>query len=295
MEKDKIFFDESNGLTSTSANFIANIAGEMSQRAEEELANIQFYNETVKPLFSSEITTISTGTSNLDNIEKNLNRISILASLISWMREAVKARENLKKEVEYMSYKDFGIEYPEKPVQPAECKNDDIIATWTVKERNHYFFLLTMCSKLGKFIHPDRAFSRERLTLQKIVSCPNGTSNRIDGTGRDALCYTRTPSISASAVEDKFFELQQKYRSYQAQLNSILHQLECTVEQENSKRDTEYETALREYKTSVSIADNLLKQAKQKELSRIQNLKIIIPNDLLPIYNEVAEVGKRKK
>lgn len=295
MEKDKIFFDEKNGLTSTSANFISNIAGEMSQRAEEELSNMQFYNEAVKPLFSSEVTILSTGINNLDKIEENLQRISTLASLIAWMREAVKARENLKREVEYMSYSTFGIEYPEKPVQPAECKEDDIIATWTVKQRNNYFFLLTMCAKLGKFIHPDRTFSRERLVLQKITSNPSRVSNKIEGCGRDALCYTRTPSISEDAVEEKFFDLQAKYRSYQAQLNSIKHELECAVEQENDKRDSEYNAALHEYKTSVAIADNLLKQAKQKELQRIQNLKIIIPNDLLSIYNEVAEVGKRKK
>ena len=265
MEKDKIFFDEKNGLTSSSADFIANNAGEMSQRAEEALANLQFYNETVKPLFSSEVTVLSTGVTNLDDIDENLNRISRLASLISWMREAVKARENLKKEVEYMSYNDFGIEYPEKPVQPAECKNDDIIATWTVKQRNNYFFLLTMCSKLGKFIHPDRTFSRERLTLQKIASAPNQKSNRIDGSGRDALCYTKTPSISEDVVEEKFFELQAKYRSYQAQLNSLKHELDCAVEQENSKRDSEYEAALHEYKTSVSIADTLLKDSEPED------------------------------
>ena len=60
MEKDKIFFAE-NGLTSTSANHIANLAKEMYQESVNSLENLQFYDESLTLLGAVGSTPIKSG------------------------------------------------------------------------------------------------------------------------------------------------------------------------------------------------------------------------------------------
>ena len=289
MEKDKIFLGEV-GLTKTAADFISNLAKEKYQHIEQELENIKFYNETVQLIGSSERSILRRGVKELSRIEEMLNQVAQLKSLIAWFREAIKAKERLQKEIECKSYDDFGIDHPTMPESVEEVTEDDIIATWNIKQRNKFFYLQTMCSQIGKYIHPQGAFARERLEMQKIVSEPN----RVEGSGRDTLLYTRTTSLPPLEVENTFMKLQQLYRSYQAELNSMKHELQIIVEKEIQDRRSAYDAAFNQYKVELSIADNKLKQEKQRELSKLQNLKIIIPDSLKAIYQIVEKTGKEK-
>lgn len=161
MEKDKIFFGES-GLTTTSANYVANLAKEAYQFVEEKLNSIQFYTTKVKLISSNENTLLSLGTDDIEEIPTALKEVASLKSLIAWLREAIKAKEILIKEAKGLSYGDFGIVTPEQPEMEETISEDHYIATLNIKQRNSYYYLDTLCAVLGNYIHPNGAYSKAR-------------------------------------------------------------------------------------------------------------------------------------
>lgn len=289
MEKDKIFFGES-GLTSTSANYIANVAKELYRISEETLDNMILYTTTVKLLGSSEESTLREGWSSVEQVEPILQDIAGLKSLISWLREAIKAKENLIKEAQDSTYEDYGLAYPEKPEREEYMSREDYIASLSVKQRNRYYYLEAVCATFGQYIHPGGVFANEREQLLKVIHEPHTLS----GQGRDALLYTRMPSVNSQDVEDTFLHLQDVYRSYQAELNSIKHEIEEAVNKDTATKNIEYNEALKLYKYEMSQIDAELTMRRKDAVTAASNLKIIIPDSLQNIYEKVKNAGKKK-
>ena len=287
MEKDKIFFGES-GLTTTSANYTANICKEMYRGLEQELQAIVFYTTTVKLLDSSEVNLIREGVTTVSDVKQKLQDIAQLKSLIAWLREAIKAKERLIKEAENTSYKDYGLEVPERPERTEYITEDDVIGMWGIKQRNRYYYLDTLCATIGQYIHPDGTFAKEREQLQKILHEPH----KVSGSGRDTLLYNYTASVAPGDVEDSFMDLQQTYRGYQAELNSLKHQVQEAVQLDQATKNGQYSLELQNWQGQMTVIDAVLKEKRHQATVAAQNLKIIIPDSLKPIYEKVQKVGK---
>lgn len=83
-----IFFGE-NGLTSTSANHIANMAKECYQTLDKELSNFVLYDTTLSSIVvTNSKWTISKGATNSDieAIPEKLKTIAKIKALIAWLR-----------------------------------------------------------------------------------------------------------------------------------------------------------------------------------------------------------------
>lgn len=288
MKKDEIFFGVQ-GLTMTSASYICNLAKETYMQIEKELNNIRFYDKDMQLIGTSGRQLISEGTKDISDIVDKHDRVAKLKSLIAWLREALKAKDRLFKEAENMSYVDFGLEVPEQPERPVYLTEDDVISTWNIKQRNRYFYLETMCAQLGKYIHPDGVFSKEREKLYDIIHTPR----IVNGSGRDTIVYTYTPSIDSSKVEDKFMEMQGLHRSYQAELNSMKHEIETTLENDKKEKDFNFQHEYLVWSNKMVDINNQLKVLKNEKLSELQKLKIIIPDSLESIYKEISALGKK--
>lgn len=287
MEKDKIFFGES-GLTTTSANYIANMAKEMYKGLEQELQSIVFYTTTVKLLDSSERNLIREGVATVFDVKQKLQDIAQLKSLIAWLREAIKAKERLTQEASKTSYSNYGLEPLVAPEREDYLTEDDVIATWNIKQRNRYYYLDTLCATIGSYIHPDGKFAEERTALQKILHEPH----KVSGNGRDTLLYSYTSSVSANEVEDTFMDLQSTYRGYQAELNSLKHQLQDAVQKDMTQKNLDYQQKVSEYRNAQTVIDAQLKEHIHAAILTAQNLKIIIPDSLQAIYQKVSQAGK---
>ena len=288
MEKDKIFFGE-NGLTTTSANTIANFAKEAYQYLEDSLNSLQFFTTNVKLLSAGSETLLSLGTDDIEEIPFSLKEIASLKSLIAWLREAIKAKENLIKEAKKLSYEDFDIEVPEQPMCEDIITEDDYIASLNIKQRNRYYYLDTICAVLGNYIHPNGAYSKARKKLREVMNNPI----TISGSGRDAIIYTSSQSIDFDVVEDMFMALQQEYRGYQAELNSMKHQMEIAIQEDSRKKSLAYQEKFAAWSYEMEKLNTELKIKKDKALVDAQNLKIIIPDSLKPIYDRVKDLGKK--
>jgi uncharacterized protein YxeA len=286
-EKNKVFLGE-NGITSTSANHIANIAKEYVQQLQNENAAIGFLDCKVSLITSQESKDVAYGIKPdaLTKIPENLQKITKANSLIAWLREAIKAKEAEIESVSTLDIKDY---LKAEKIDCLVCPDrkdygfvefDDILATLSIKEREEYYGLETKSAVIGKFIHPEGSFSQARNELQKKVLSPT----TVHGVGQNAMIYEYTPSVETKVIEDMFFSLQNEHRSAQASFNAIKFRVQQEVDEinqrENNKLSVDTDAYNNNYK-KLQIDFNAHKEKKRAELSK---LKILIPNSLIDIF-----------
>lgn len=287
---ENVFFGE-NGLTSTSANFIANQAKEYVESLKEYLSTTNFLNSTIELIGSGKETLSRKGFSSEEvrNIDEVLNSIVSAYSLIAWLREALKAKENIGKSINRQDLRDWAkennITLPEFPREVTKLSEDDVISKWSVKDRNRYLTAQTFCSVYGKYIHPNGDFSKARKEFL------NKRFNSIEYTecGSNTIIHRYTPTVDQSTIESTFKNLQFKWRENQAIVNSYKHKIDTEIQDDYVKRLAEYRNEydkVSEELISIRAKYQEYIENKQKEASA---LKIIIPNDLKAIYNLVKE------
>lgn len=291
--ENSVFFAE-NGLTSTSANHVANLAKEYVQDIESRLANVKLYKSEVALIGTDTKNLLSDGWSSSDigGIKGYLEVVTEAKSLIAWLREAIKARSKMLNEAEQLTLDEWAdannVTLPVKPTRKDAVTKEDIINGMNIKERNRIFALETKASTFGKYVHPDGNFSKARKEFLKKQSEPVS----IVGEGRDAMFYYYTPTCNEENIENVFFNLQKIHRETQAELNGILHDIDEKVRVENMNAESEYYAALSAYQVEIEKYQSHFKLDKERELKRISAFKIIIPNDLKNIYETVNKLGK---
>lgn len=287
---ENVFFGE-NGLTSTSANFIANQAKEYVESLKEYLSTTNFLDSTIELIGSGKETLSRKGFSSEEvrNVDEVLNSIVSAYSLIAWLREALKAKENIGRAINKQDLSDWAkennITLPEFPRKVTKLSEDDVISTWSVKDRNRYLTAQTFCSVYGKYIHPNGDFSKARKEFL------NKRFNSIEYTecGSNTIIHRYTPTVDQSTIESTFKNLQFKWRENQAIVNSYKHKIDTEIQDDYVKRLAEYRNEydkVSEELISIRAKYQEYIENKQKEASA---LKIIIPNDLKAIYNLVKE------
>ncbi len=296
MKKDMIFFSEDGkGLTSTSANHIANLAKEMIQELETSLAELTFYSTTVTLIGAPGPNVLNQGATDGDveaTIGK-LHRIADAKSLIAWLREAIKAHERLLTENSRLTLADFakeqGIELPEQPKLAPSLTEDEYFASKSMDERCRYYSKETLAATLGKAIHPGGEFAEARKALQTKAQKPNN----VEGNGRDTLIYSYTPTVSGEVVEDVYFRLQKQYREAQAQVNSMKSECRKALEESAIAVKTEYTKAMSEWTAERRLVEARHAEYIQRRAKEIADLKIRIPESLQEIYDTVSNLGKK--
>lgn len=287
------FFSE-NGLTSTSANHIANLAKEYAKDNESGLNSVSFIDTEVSIIGSdtTHITHKGWGDIFLSGTGDLLRSVAESYSLIAWLREAIKAKEALSKKIRHYDLsdycKEFGVEMPVEPRRKTPITREEYIDTLSVKERNRMLTLEAKAAVFGKYIHPDGAFAKARKELMDKQE----HSVVIDGKGRDTLLYKHTPTVEVGEVDYEFYALQNEYRETQAELNGILHKIELAVQQDADEKAREYSEKLAEYNAVFSKLQKEMLAVQQERLEKARNLKIAIPNDLRSIYETVSKLGK---
>lgn len=296
MKKDMIFFsDDGKGLTSTSANYVANLAKEMIRDIETTFAEMTLYSTTVT-LISGEKPNVLNHGSNDEDVESVislLHRTADAKSLIAWLREAIKAKERLLSEASGETLEEYakanGIELKELPKIGDTLTEDEYYASKSVDERCRYYSLETLAATLGKAIHPGGEFADARKDLQSKAKKPHD----VEGAGRDTLIYTYTPTASEKVVEDVYFRLQQQYRDVQSRLNAMKYECQKAMEESEVAAKTEYTKAVADWNNERKLLEAKLAEHIRKRTKEIASLRIRIPQSLDDIYEKVSELGKK--
>lgn len=296
MKKDMIFFStDGNGLTSTSANHIANMAKEMVRDIESSLVDLTLYSTSVALIGNGSVNTIREGdkADTLEEIRGKLHTVAKANSLIAWLREAIKAKERLLDETatmtmeEYMKMKDITL--PKAPERGKALTEDEYYASLSVDQRNRYYALEALASVLGKAIHPDGAVANAREELGKRIRNPRS----VEGNGRDALIYEYLPTVTMAQVDEVYFKLQNEFRETQAALNAIKFECRKALKESEIEVQTAYAEAQAKYDSEWKRILAELTTYVKKHTREIGDYKIIIPQSLKGIYDEVTSLGKK--
>lgn len=294
------FFGTS-GLSSTSANSIANYAKESYREIDSFFENLQLYNVETQLIGTSDRLITKRGLSDLSKIKDKIEFLYEAKALIAWLREAIKAKEDLAIEAECIPpYQDpvpqSTLVCPQNPITQSET---DYWKQQPIKTRYNYLYLETKCAVIGSLIHEKGFISKARKDLLSIISNPT----EIKGDGRDTLVIYYTPSVSVQDVDKLFFELQGIHRSAQAELNSLKNQAKAWCDKINLENLAEYKTALADYYAKKQALDKEREQAEKlyystkkeeslKTLNEINALKIVIPDNLREIYEAINSLTK---
>jgi hypothetical protein len=293
------------GLTSTTANYYANIAKELQMAASERLNNVQMYNTSVAVIGSREKQLMSAGLRDLTFITLDLPHLASLNAFCAWVREAIKEKEEQSRDVRQLTIEHWaermGIklpEWPSHPTDPVVITEQDVMNTWDINKRNKYLRLEAFAATYGKYIHPDGAFSKARKRAHEVVNKPITK----EGVGRDMVLYYSDLTVDPQVIDSTFMSLQDQYRSYEKELNQMKAELKESVNDLTRKAYEKYQLDVARWKEQQKLYSSELGKLQSEwvkwrtdELERISQLKITIPNALKDIFRVIQKAGATSK
>ena len=294
-EKNKIFFG-TKGITSTSANHIANIAKEVMEESRALLENITFVNCNVG-LISSDVSRLTEkgyDTDELGNIVLSINKVAECNALIAYLREAIKAKEEELEYIEGISTSKFlkikGIEIvdPRSSHSLDFMTEDDAIALLSQQERIRYLILEATAAAIGNRIHPGKSFAEARRKLELKRKEPI----KLVGSGSDALVYTYSPSADVDEVNETFMQLQSAHRTANKQLNSLKFKVKQIMDDHNLKAKREYAAQSEEYDRIIATYAKQVEAFIEEQKKELLELKIVIPSDFQKLFDELNSLIK---
>lgn len=301
--EDKYVFNEiyfgTDGLTSASAQHVSAMANVMVNDIKERINGLRLYEKSIRVIGEQETVTEKVNNT-LPEIAEGIKTICKANALIAWLREAVKEREA---GIEYIKQKDLfvwmaenGKEFPEQPKVPTLPKINfnnlqDILGTGlTVKEYNRFCELNSALAVYGEMIHENGLLTKHKKKLRSIAQNPT----EVKESGRDTLITTYKVDKAAEDIDMLYVQLQSEYRKLQAEKNGIEEKfnklaLEYQVKQMEGfkKEKAESEAKLKEWNLGRKALEIEMEEWKNAQIQRIADLKIIIPNDLKGIYEEL--------
>lgn len=282
-------------LTSTEAQNICNVANEVIARLTEHINSVQFYNTSITSIVSSDNEICAgVGTRSVSWIQDEIITIGKYNSLIAWLKEAIKNKEEALDELADMRLQKWS-EYenypaPKSPSRKATVTKEDVIRNLEATELNKYFTLQSKAAAIGKFIHETGSISRAKIMLNKVVAEPN----KISGAGRDTVIYRYTPSVKADDVDNMFLSLMSEHRNLNAQLNFIKAKAVEEANKQNIANEQEYQKARtaysKEYNDWLDKTEDLQSRFNQyiiTEKEKISKLKINVPDSLMETYKSI--------
>lgn len=282
-------------LTSTEAQNICNVANEVIARLTESINSIQFYNTSITSIVSSDNEVCAgRGTTDIAWIQDAIIKIGQYNSLIAWLKEAIKNKEEALEELSDMELQDWS-EYkdypaPKSPSRKASVTKEDVIRNLEATELNKYFTLQSKAAAIGKFIHEGGRVSKAKIMLGKVIAEPN----KISGTGRDTVVYKYTPSVNVDDVDNMFLSLMFEHRNLNAQLNFIKAKAIEEANTQNIVNEQEYQKARtaysKEYNDWLDKIEDLQSRFNQyiiTEKEKISKLKINVPDSLMETYKSI--------
>lgn len=282
-------------LTSTEAQNICNVANEVIARLAESINSVQFYNTSITSIVSSDNEVCAgRGTTDIAWIQDAIIKIGQYNSLIAWLKEAIKNKEEALEELsnthiqDWSEYKDYPA--PKSPSRKAIVTKDDVIRNLGATELNKYFTLQSKAATIGKFIHEGGSVSKAKIMLGKVIAEPN----KISGTGRDTVVYKYTPSVNVDDVDNMFLSLMFEHRNLNAQLNFIKAKAIEEANTQNIVNEQEYQKARtaysKEYNDWLDKIEDLQSRFNQyiiTEKEKISKLKINVPDSLMETYKSI--------
>lgn len=292
-------FLSNKGLTSTEANHYANMAKEISEESAKYLANLQLYDVYIESLSGTSKKLMSKGTNDLSKITESIELISRMNTFCAWIREAIKAKEQMLSNLDSISLEDWAknnnVELPEMPEHvptltlPTE---KDIIDEWSAEKRLKYLRLEAHASTIGKYIHPNGSISKARENYHEAATNPI----RKEVLASDVILYSHNITLSNAVIESMFMLLQNNHRTFEKELNAMKAEVKSELNkrileanQKHKDNINKFNDAYTAYTTERGKITTEFNNWKTIEQERISKLRISLPQDISNILDNIKE------
>lgn len=269
------------GTTQTSANHIANIAKHTYQQLEAKLSNIHLHTIKMQVIGSSIPHIIQSETEYIDfeRIPGTLETIAMLKSFIAFLREAIKEKDALLKEVNSFTLEELGD--IKRPIEPVKLTEMDIINSWDTGKRRKYLELDTFAAVFGKYIHPDGYFYNIRRKFFEQ------SPTIVDPNGSNTLIYNYTTSYDEEIIDKMYMSLQATHRKYEAELNGMKNDIKQAIDKDFAEKLNTYNIELEEYRIKVAELHKKQTEIREARLKEVSQLKILIPKAFEELYSSL--------
>lgn len=295
MKKDLTFVAVDGKLTMSSAAHLRDLAALSAREILSKMNNIHFTNKYVQLIASKEQNQTQIGCTDegCRLIPDAIHTVIQLQSFEAWMNEAIQAKRNLFDELKSMTVQEYiknilNEEVPVSPTLPHVMTEDEYLAELNIKERNRYFELQTTVAAIGKLIHKDSPYDRAINELQDALVNPIKEILN----GRDTILHVSRKSLDENVVNEVFYKLQKEHREAQAALNGMKDQMDKAIKKSNIEATEAHMVAYEEYQAKMQKYSISLSQYKQQATADLEKLKIVIPQHLEGIYQELSNLGK---
>lgn len=291
--------DDEKGMTSTSANKLANLAKERNREDMLFVDSVRFVKEEMSLLTNpSEKVTLLDGmkgdSAEFTKIREAMMRVARFNSFISWVREAIKAKDTLISDVKLTSLTEWckknNIDLPKAPQNNVEeeLEVNRAASKIGIEDMARYFIAESKASVFGQSIHPDGSIARAR---QHLMEAGVRHSYR-EGEGKDMVITTAVPTADIKDVTDFYMCLQSDWRHAESVVNQSKSEWEQADGELRLQLTNEYNKKMREHENQTARIKSDWEKWKLEEVRRIGKLKIRIPQTLQPVLDELLALGK---
>jgi len=280
-------FYGADGLTSTSANFIANKAKEMYETLEKDIRSVSFLHKDYKVIDKEPFrVTANSDEKVFITIKDNLKKIGKLKGLIAWLREAIKLKDETKEFILHYTLQEYvkdvlGEEYPSTPFMNVPT-DIDLEKEFSFETLQRTLELQAQAACVGQYIHPKGSIATAR---KEFFDLRNKTVVKGEGTETTFISYVE--AISGDTLEKNYLELQELQRKYQAELNGINHEIDLKKQEAKKNATLKYKDELIEFNKKISEYQVSYKEWISQMSKEFSELKIVIPEGLKEIYGIV--------
>lgn len=286
-----VFLTNESGITSTSANYLANLAQEVIQEKKLELENTSFVDSRIVTPLCPDGLDYEKANYDLRNISEKIREIARYNTFCAWMREAIKAKEKALNDINNENYEEW-LKRNDKVVEDKrelELKEEsDFIDELSIGERYTMLMTEAVASSFGKLIHQDSPISNARKQMQYRKLHPTD----VKGTGAELTLTRYTVAADSAEVENMFLSLQNEQREAEKQLNAIKSRIKSSKEEYNINAHNEYRQILKERVDRDKTLHIEFEKDKAERRVSLNKMKILVPDALKDIYEHLNKLGK---
>ena len=283
-------FLDTKGLTTAEANYTANIIKELCERIFNEIKQLTLFKGTLN--FQGKQTEYNK-VYKVENLEEKCLEEGNLYALSAWLREAIKAKEALLKQVENDNFDISLLNEVNYGKATSLLTEDEVKYSLPINELAEYLAYEAKAAHIGKKVHPNGIFEQ---WFNMIKNTPKVQINEINKdyiVEFDQVVDEKDLYQTYFTLQKEYREAEQKVNYYKAKVKNLLNEKNQEINQKNRALQDKLSQDL-----EIQNSKNLALQAeinnlRGQKLKEVSELKIIIPNELQKTLDYVQTYSKK--
>jgi hypothetical protein len=283
-------FLDTKGLTTAEANYTANIIKELCERISNEIKQLTLFKGTLN--FQGKQTEYNK-VYKVENLEEKCLEEGNLYALSAWLREAIKAKEALLKQVENDNFDISLLNEVNYGKATNLLTEDEVKYSLPINELAEYLAYEAKAAHIGKKVHPNGIFEQ---WFNEIKNTPKVQINEINKdyiVEFDQVVDEKDLYQTYFTLQKEYREAEQKVNYYKAKVKNLLNERNQEINQKNRALQDKLSQDL-----EIQNSKNLALQAeinnlRGQKLKEVSELKIIIPNELQKTLDYVQTYSKK--